>query len=397
MEKSLTIPILLANIGNMNPNFQYKNRDLENLIERNLDKNKVIIIYGARQVGKTTLVKKFFEKRQLSYLYLSCEESPIREQLKPDSLILKQIISGYKNIVFDEAQYIDNPGLILKILIDNFPHLNIIATGSSVFDLGNKINEPLTGRHIKFLLFPFEISEIYKFTSPLNFDYFLKESLVFGSYPNLYQLQNKEEKINYLIHLSDNYLYKDILSYNLVKNSRKLKELLIALALQLGSEVSYNELSSLLSIDKKTVENFIDLLEKSFVLFRLYGFSRNLRSEINRKVKIYFYDLGIRNSLINNFNSLDLRNDAGALFENYFIAEKLKINSNLPHKFNYYFWRTYEQKEIDLIEEKNNYLTAYEVKTKKAKRNSAFVSFSKTYPNSQFKKITFDNFIEELI
>lgn len=380
----------------MIPNFEYKNRDLEVLIENYLNKNKVLIIYGARQVGKTTLVKNFFEKKQLSYLYLNCEELRVREQIKSDSIILKRIIGDNKNIVFDEAQYLDNPGLILKILIDNFPYLNLLASGSSSFDLGSKISEPLTGRHFKLLLFPFKTSEIYKF-SPINFKYTFEENLIFGSYPEVYHLNTKEEKINYLTNLADNYLYKDILSFNLVKNSRKIRDLLVALALQLGSEVSYHELSNLLGIDSKTVENFIDLLEKSFVLFRLYGFSRNLRSEINRKVKIYFYDLGIRNSLINNFNSLTLRSDKGALFENYFIAEKLKINSNLPHKSNYYFWRTYEQKEIDLIEEKNNYLTAYEVKTKKAKRSSVFASFSKTYPNSQFKKITFDNFIEELI
>jgi len=214
--------------------------------------------------------------------------------------------------------------------------------------------------------------------------------MIYGSYPEVLTLNNNEEKISYLLTLTDAYLYKDILAFNLVKNSKKVRELLIALALQIGSEVSYNELASTLGIDKKSVENYIDLLEKSFVLFRLYGFSRNLRSEINRKVKIYFYDLGVRNAIINNFNPLNLRADQGAMFENYVISEMIKNDANKPQRTNFYFWRTYQKQEIDLIAEINGQLTAYEIKIKSTTRNKSFLEFEKTYPGSKFYLIAKD-------
>jgi len=214
--------------------------------------------------------------------------------------------------------------------------------------------------------------------------------MIYGSYPEVLTINNSEEKISYLLTLTDAYLYKDILAFNLVKNSKKVRELLIALALRIGSEVSYNELASTLGIDKKSVENYIDLLEKSFVLFRLYGFSRNLRSEINRKVKIYFYDLGVRNAIINNFNPLNLRADQGAMFENYVISEMIKSDANKPQRTNFYFWRTYQKQEIDLIAEINGQLTAYEIKIKSTTRNKSFLEFEKTYPGSKFHLIAKD-------
>ncbi|OGH16290.1 MAG: hypothetical protein A3C22_02615 [Candidatus Levybacteria bacterium RIFCSPHIGHO2_02_FULL_37_10] len=379
----------------MSLNIIYIKRDLEATLKKYLNKHKVIVFYGARQVGKTTLAKNLFSNKE-NVLYLSCEQSRIREQVMPDALTLGRVVGDYKNIIFDEAQYLNNPGLILKILIDTFPEKNIIASGSSSFDLAHKLSEPLTGRHYKFLLFPLLLSEIAHVVPRTDMRFHLEQSLIFGTYPEVFLLKTSEEKTLHLQTLTDSYLYKDILAFNLVKNSRKVKELLIALALQIGNEVSYSELANTVGVDRKTIEYYLDLLEKSFVIFRLYGFSRNLRSEINRKVKIYFYDMGIRNTLINNFNALSLRNDGGAIFENFAIAEMIKKEANKPQKANFYFWRTYEQKEVDLIMEKNGIITAYEMKLHKPKKISGFAAFQKLYPESTAKIIALDSLLEDI-
>ncbi len=376
----------------------YINRDIEKILETSLDKGKVIVLYGARQTGKTTLVKNFFEKRRLSFLYLACEETRVKEQLIADHLALKRVIGDYTNIVLDEAQKLENPGLILKILIDNFPQLNIIASGSSSFDLANKINEPLTGRHFQFQVFPLSFSEIKQNVSSQDFSFHWQDALVFGSYPEIFLKENEQEKITRLQTLTSDYLYKDIFSFNLVRDSSKIRNLLMAIALQLGNEVSYHELSKTINSDYKTIEHYIDLLEKSFVIFRLHAFSRNLRSEINRKVKIYFYDLGVRNAIINNFNPCRLRPDIGPLFENYAITERLKFyhqNQRIP---NYYFWRTYDKKEIDFIEEAEGNLSACEFKWSSQKTFSAFAKkqFSAAYPNSRFFLVSPENLHEFL-
>ncbi len=380
----------------MNPNISYIKRELQSVLRSYLNKGKVIILYGARQVGKTTLIKNLFPNSKDS-LYLACDQQRIKLQIVPDVLALKRIIGKYKNIILDEAQYLDNPGLILKILIDNFTDRNIIASGSSSFDLINKLSEPLTGRHYKFLLFPLSLSEIVGYVPSTDIQFHLNQSLIFGTYPEVFKFTTNDEKILHLRNLADSYLYKDVLEFNLVKSSQKVRELLVALALQIGNEVSYSELSSTISVDRKTVEYYIDLLEKSFVIFRLYGFSRNLRSEINRKVKIYFYDLGIRNTLINNFNDLSLRNDGGAIFENFAISEMLKKEVNKPQKSSLYFWRTYEQKEVDLVAEKNGVITAHEMKLHQPKKTTHFKKYKKLYPESLTKVITIDNVINELI
>lgn len=382
----------------MNPKINYINRAIEPKLIDSFNKGKIITLYGARQAGKTTLVKNIFDILKLNYLYLSCEEQRIKEKLVPDFLSLKKIIGDYKYIILDEAQKVDNPGLILKILIDNDLSLNIIASGSSSFDLANKINEPLTGRHFQFTLYPFSYSEIAKISKPTDLDFLFKESLIFGSYPNIYKQASDIDKINTLSILTSDYLYRDLINFGLVKNSQKIHDLLIALALQIGNEVSYNELGNLLRMDYKTVERYIDLLEKCFVIFRLRAFNRNRRSELNRKVKIYFYDLGVRNSLLNNFSPLNLRNDGGAIFENYFVSEKIKsyqIQSRTP---NVYFWRTYTQKEIDFIEEIDGKIIAYEVKMdKKAKiSRSILKEFNKEYGVEEIKVITPDNFMNYL-
>ncbi|MCX6736733.1 MAG: ATP-binding protein [Candidatus Parcubacteria bacterium] len=392
---SLTTPDIWHNIGSMNPNNLYIKREAEGIIRSYLDKGKVIVVYGARQVGKTTLLKNLFPDKK-SLLYFSCDQSRIQEQIIPDALALSPIIGNYQNIIFDEAQYLNNPGLVLKILIDNFPNRNFIASGSSSFDLSHKLNEPLTGRHYKFLLYPLSLSEIVGYVPAVDLNFYLGQSFIYGTYPEVFKLKTPNEKIMHLTTLTDDYLYKDILSFDLVKNSQKVKELLIALALQLGNEVSYSELANTIGMDRKTVEYYLDLLEKSFVIFRLYGFSRNLRSEINRKVKIYFHDLGVRNTLINNFNELPLRNDGGAIFENFVVSEMMKKEANEPQKTNFYFWRTYEQKEIDIVTEKNNVITAYEVKFHKVNKTNNFSSFKELYPKSTTKFITMDNVVEEL-
>ena len=374
----------------MNTNITYIKRVIEHDVRKYLDYGKVIVIYGARQVGKTTFLKNLFTKKDKT-LYLSCDQLRIKEQLMPDALALKSIIGSYDNIIFDEAQYLNNPGLILKILIDNFPKKNFIASGSSSFDLSHKLSEPLTGRHYKFLLYPLSLSEIKKVVPKIDLKYHINQSLIFGSYPEVFNLPTINEKTFHLTTLTENYLYKDVLSFNLVKNSQKVRELLIALALQVGSEVSYLELANTVGVDRKTIEYYLDLLEKSFVIFRINGFSRNLRSEINRKVKIYFCDLGVRNALINNFNDLFRRTDRGAIFENFMVAEMIKKEINKPQKTNFYFWRTYAQKEVDLITEKNNKITAYEIKFNKPKNLKNLLAFKKLYPDSVTKVITIDN------
>jgi len=368
----------------------YIQRKLEEIIKKDFNKGKILVLYGARQVGKTTLVNRLLADFQ-DALFFSCDEEQVRARISADVLPLKALFGTSRFVVFDEMQYLKNPGLVLKIIADNFPQMTVIATGSSAFDLANKLNEPLTGRHYKFQLYPFSYSEIYEQSARIEMDFIVRQNLVYGTYPGVFSTVSNEEKARALMALTDSYLYKDILSFGLVRDSRKVRELLVALALQVGNEVSYNELATKLGIGRQTVERYLDLLEKSFVLFRLYGFSRNLRSEINRKVKIYFYDNGVRNALINNFNSLDLRNDAGALFENYVVSEIMKKNELETQKANFYFWRTYDQKEIDLIKERNAQISAFEIKLSEPKKKISAKTFLKEYPGSTFEVISMDN------
>ncbi|MFH1453897.1 MAG: ATP-binding protein [Armatimonadota bacterium] len=377
----------------MNPKIKYIKRDLEPILKSHLNKGKIIVLYGARQVGKTTLLLNLFPEKEEKTIYLSCDQSRIQEQLIPDALQLKKIIGNHQNIIFDEAQYLNNPGLILKVLIDNFPDRNIIASGSSSFDLAHKISEPLTGRHFKFILFPLSVREIYKEIPATDRKFYMEQSFLFGTYPEIFMLITAQEKITHLQTLVDAYLYRDILAFNLVKNTQKVRELILSLALQIGSEVSYSELANHISVDRKTVEHYLDLLEKSFVIFRLYGFSRNLRSEINRKIKIYFYDTGVRNALINNFNEMDLRTDGGAIFENFVVSEKIKQETNAPQKTNFYFWRTYDQKEVDIISEKNGVIIAGEIKLKKTKKMPGLSAFKRQYPQAKTELITMDSLL----
>jgi len=360
-------------------------------IEKRLFKNKVIIIYGARQVGKTTLVKRIFDKYNDKKLYLNCELLSVQRGLSmPEAEKLKSYLGENKLIILDEAQKIANIGLILKILIDTYPDIQIIATGSSSFDLANKINEPLTGGTHTFILYPFSISEVKQRNSRFEIEAKLENILRFGFYPEVFFLSEDDARSR-LDEISSNYLYKDILSFEGVKKSSVIVNLLQLLALQLGNEVSYSEIARQLGISRLTVQKYLNLLEQSFVIFSLRSFSRNLRKEISKSVKIYFYDLGIRNSLIQNFNQLEIRNDRGALWENFCIMERIKRNSNNRIFANYYFWRTYTQKEIDYIEERDGKLFAFEFKWNADKKKIP-QEFLNTYGDSEFETINRENY-----
>jgi predicted AAA+ superfamily ATPase len=366
-------------------------REIQNHIQKNLFKGKVIIIYGARRVGKTTLVKQVLKEYPESK-YINCELLQYKTALETtNSEKLKDIIGNNKLVVLDEAQNIRDIGLILKIIVDTFPETQIIATGSSSFDLASKISEPLTGRMRKYTLYPFSINEVSREHSLTELMARMDRYLRFGFYPEVYD-KSEEDSIEELNELASNYLYKDVLQYQNIKKPNLIIDLLRALALQLGSEVSIHELAKLLKQNSHTVLRYIELLEKSFVIFRLRAFSRNMRNEISKTQKIYFFDLGMRNSLIQNFNPLALRNDTGGLWENFCILERMKHLENNRKFVNSYFWRTYNQQEIDYIEEYGGMLHTFEFKYSSDKKATIPSAFSKSYPEYSFTVITPDNF-----
>ncbi len=366
-------------------------RELENVILENLFKKKVVIILGARQVGKTTLLHSITNKLKLKTLWLNGDEADIRELLKnANTTTLKQLIGNKKIIVIDEAQRIENIGLTVKIIVDLFQDKQVLLSGSSSLELSNSITEPLTGRKFEYNLFTISYKELVKHTSFLEEMRVLEHRLIFGQYPDVINNLGNEKEV--LLHLASSYLYKDIFTYDAIKKPAVLEKLLTALALQLGSEVKYNELAGLIGIDKGTIEKYIDLLEKSFVIFKLKSFSRNMRNEIKKGKKIYFYDIGVRNAIIKNFAPISLRNDVGALFENYLILERIKKNHYSKQFVNHYFWRTHSQQEIDLIEEKDGKLFAYEFKWNANKKPKLPSKFKKHYENVDFKVITKENY-----
>ena len=367
------------------------NRLIEPKIKKNLFKGKVIVIYGARQVGKTTLSKKILDDCLESGKYLNCELASVQQGLSViEAERIKSFLGDYKLVVFDEAQNIRDIGKVLKIMVDTYPDIQIIATGSSSFDLADKISEPLTGRNFTYLLYPLSVREIVK-----QFDAFYAEAKIesilrFGFYPEVFFLSDEEAK-NRLDEISSNYLYRDILRFDGIKKADVINKLLMLLSLQLGEEVSYIELGRQLGINRLTVERYIDLLEKSFIIFRLRAFSRNKRKEISKSVKVYFYDLGVRNSIVQNYNSFELRADIGALWENFCIVERKKYLEEKGKRVNAYFWRTYDQKEIDYVEEADGLITGYEFKWN-AKKDYRFPKkFIEQY-NAKVEKINRDNF-----
>jgi predicted AAA+ superfamily ATPase len=369
-------------------------RTIKTDIEKSLFKGKIIVLYGARQVGKTTLVKEIIEKYTDDSFYLNCDEPDVRSALTDKtSTELKSFIGTRRLVVIDEAQRVKNIGLTLKLIADNFPETQIIATGSSSFELSGKISEPLTGRKIEFFLFPLSIEETLQVYSQLEAARLLEERLIFGMYPGVFFTGPDRE--SRLRELATSYSYKDVLAYQDIRNPEILEKLLQALALQIGSEVSYNELAQLLGINKVTVESYISILEQAYIIFRVGPFSRNIRNELKKKRKIYFYDLGIRNALINNLNPLSLRADVGALWENFMVVERFKRNNNLGISANIYFWRTSTGKEIDYIEDVGGKLSGYEFKWQK----NSFTSpkeFLEAYPKSTVEIINRDNYSEFL-
>ncbi len=367
-------------------------RTIKQKIEEFLFKGKVVIIYGARRVGKTTLVKQLLESYPDSK-YINCELLQNKTALETtNSELLKNFLGAYKLVVLDEAQNISDIGSILKIINDTFPEIQIIATGSSSFELGNKVMEPLTGRSRVFQLYPFSLAEIKGTLDFIGVRANLENFLRYGLYPEVFQ-KTETDAIEELNNIAGNYLYKDIMQYENLKRSDLLINLLRALALQIGNEISLNELSRLLGENLNTIKRYIELLEKAFVIYRLQSFSRNLRKEIAKGQKIYFIDLGIRNALIQNFNPLNMRNDIGGLWENFCIIERIKHNQNTRQFVNPYFWRTYDQKEIDYIEESGGTLQAFEFKFNEKSPTSPPAEFLENYSGSNFQVIHQENFL----
>lgn len=366
-------------------------RTIQSRIEGSLFKGKAVIIYGARQVGKTTLIRAIQKKYPESdSLYINCDEPDLRATLtEVTSTELKALIGRKKIIFIDEAQRVKNIGITLKLFVDNFPDRQIVATGSSSLDLSNEIIEPLTGRKYEFQLFPFSLAELQQKYSKLELRRLLEKRIIFGMYPEI--VEKPDEGSVLLKSLAGSYLYKDVLQYQNLRHPELLDKLLTALALQMGSEVSYGELGNLLGINKDTVANYIQLLEKAFVIFRLSPFSRNLRSELTKLRKIYFYDTGIRNTLINNFNPVNMRQDIGPLWENFMISERLKRNFNSGNDVNTFFWRTHQQQEIDYLEESGGVLAGFEFKWKSGKRSAPKI-FLETYAGSRIEFIDHQNY-----
>ncbi|MFA6160378.1 MAG: ATP-binding protein [Parcubacteria group bacterium] len=367
-------------------------RKIQDSVEKALFKGKIVIIYGARQVGKTTLAKEIQKKYLAESIYLNCDEPDIREAFSDKtSTEIKAYLGKAKMIILDEAQRIKNIGLTLKLIVDNFPEIQIIATGSSSFDLSSKIAEPLTGRKNEFFLYPFSYSELKAVYSELELNRLLEQRIIFGMYPEV--IDGGKEAQRNLKSLAKSYLYKDILEFQGIRNSEAIEKLLQALALQIGDEVSYNELAQTVGVDKNTIANYIQILEKAFIIFRLNPYSRNLRSELKELRKIYFFDTGVRNAIINNLNPLNLRQDVGALWENFLISERLKLKSNNGLDCNTYFWRTKEGKEIDYLEDAGGKLSGFEIKWKKDKFKIPEI-FLKTYIESNITLINKDNYTE---
>jgi predicted AAA+ superfamily ATPase len=369
-------------------------RILQNEIESHFFTGKAILLFGPRQVGKSTLVRQLTENYRAQTLWLNGDEIDIREQLSnKTSAALKTFIGDHKILVIDEAQKIENIGTTIKLIVDNYREIQVIATGSSSFELANKLNEPLTGRKWEYQLFPLSTEEIIlEKRSALDENRLLENRLIFGYYPEVINNPGKEEEIVRLI--MNSYLYKDVFTFQQLKKPLLLEKLLQALALQLGSEVKYHELGQLTNADNQTIEKYIGLLEQAFVIFRLPCLNRNVRNELKKGKKVYFYDNGIRNALINNFNPLHIRNDVGALWENYCISEKMKWNHYHKYNCNRFFWRTNDQKEIDYIEERNGVLNAFEIKYSDKKLVKIPASFANSYPEHTFNIITKENYLD---
>ncbi|MBU3662848.1 MAG: ATP-binding protein [Bacteroidetes bacterium] len=374
----------------------YLNRSIEANVLQYLRPNKVLLILGPRRVGKTHLLRKVLAQLpQEKVLQLNGEDMATGEILKLRTVEnYKRLLSNYTLLVIDEAQKIPEIGLILKLMVDEISGLKILVTGSSMFDLNNKLGEPLTGRKITLQLFSFAQQEYMQIENLVQTKSNLEERLIFGSYPELLHCISTKEKTNYLNELVSDYLLKDILTLDGLRNSSKMLDLLKLIAFQIGKEVSLEELGKQLGLSKNTVERYLDLLSKVFVVYKLSGFSRNLRSEVVKSARWYFYDNGIRNALIANFSTLSMRTDVGELWKNYCFSERLKHQHYQQIQASNYFWRTYQQQEIDWIEDRDGNLFGYELKWNSKKAVKPPKTWSNAYPNAQFAVITPDNYLD---
>ena len=361
-------------------------------IKNKLYRGKAVIVVGPRQVGKTTLLRMLASDTDRSVLVWNCDEPDVRQKLnEPTSTELGAETSGADLILIDEAQRVPNIGVTLKLLIDHFPEKQVVVTGSSAIELSNSINEPLTGRKYEYTMYPFSAEELIGNHGTVEERRMLERRLVYGSYPEVVNHPGEERET--LTNLVSSYLYKDIFSFQDVRKPEIIEQLLQALALQLGSEVSFNELGRLLGLTSITVQRYIDLLEKSCVLFHLRSFSRNARAELKKSRKIYFYDNGVRNAMIGDYKSLDLRADAGALWENYLLSERMKHNSYSVFYGKSYFWRTQQQQEVDYIEDYDGVLHAYEFKWNASKHPRLAATFAKAYPDHTFTVVSPENYM----
>lgn len=370
-------------------------RLLENKIMRQLQSNKVLLLYGTRRVGKTFMIQSIMGKMQEKYLYLNGEDAEVQAVFQRRTIAnFKNIIGDVRLLVIDEAQAIPGIGAALKLMIDTQPQLTILATGSSSLDLVNTSGEPLTGRNISYLLYPITHAEWNP--NAIEARQQLDDRLIYGSYPEIFNLDSHTDKAVYLQQLIQSYLLKDILAYSGIRHAEKILSLLRLIAFQTGSEVSYSELSNRLGLNRITVENYLDLLSKVFIIFKLPAYSNNHRNEISKGAKWYFFDTGIRNAILNDFRPLALRNDVGALWESYIISERIKQSSYHSDYTQFYFWRTYQQQEIDLIEFENGQLRAFEVKYSTPRKIKTPSAFAAAYPETRVQLISKDNFGEYL-
>ena len=369
------------------------NRLITSTIKQKFFRGKAIIVVGPRQVGKTTLLKMLANEYDRKVLVWNCDEPDVRRKLTdPTSTMLGNETAGYDIVFIDEAQRVQNIGITLKLLIDNYPGKQVVVTGSSAIELSNSINEPLTGRKYEYVLFPFSVEELVKENGIQEERRLLERRLIYGAYPEV--VNNPGEERETLTNLVSSYLYKDIFAFQDVRKPEIIEQLLQALALQVGSEVSFNELGRLLGMNSVTVQRYIDLLEKSYVIFHLRSFSRNVRSELKKSRKFYFCDNGVRNALIGDYKPLALRTDTGALWENYLISERMKHNAYNAFYGKSYFWRTQQQQEVDYIEDYDGVLHAYEFKWSGTKQPRLTDTFMKNYPDHTFKVVNRDNYLD---
>jgi len=365
-------------------------------IKKNLFKGKTLILLGPRQSGKTTLLEMLSQEIKEKVLILDCDEPDIRKELTDaSSTQLKQRTGSAKVVMIDEAQRVKNIGLTLKLFHDKIKDVQLIVTGSSSLELSSETSEPLTGRKYEYFLLPLSIEEMISITDRTTEKRLLKNRLLFGMYPGVINEPGNEREI--LNNLASSYLYKDIFSFQDIRKPEMIESLLEALALQIGSEVSYNEIAGLLGIDQMTVRRYIDLLEKTFVVFRLRSFSRNVRNEIKKSRKIYFYDNGIRNAILSNFSEVELRTDKGALWENFLVSERVKLLNNHLLDTNIYFWRTTQQQEIDYIEERDGKISAYEFKWNAKSKKKIPQTFLKAYPGADTELLNPENYLDFLL